>query len=116
MTILITGATGFVGQRVCNMLLQDNQKIRVISRNPSNSFDDLVEVDLALGEVKKDIFDNVTAVFHLAGYAHDLRSNADSRMYYRLNVEATKNLAQAASDCGVSSFIYISSTIYRSKC
>ena len=110
MTILITGATGFVGQRVCNMLLQDNQKIRVISRNPSNSFDDLVEVDLALGEVKKDIFDDVTAVFHLAGYAHDLRSSADSRMYYRLNVEATKNLAQTASDCGVSSFIYISST------
>ena len=110
MTILITGATGFVGQRVCNMLLQENQKIRVISRNPSSFFDDLVEVDLALDDVEKNIFDDVTAVFHMAGYAHDLRSTVDSGVYYRLNVEATKNLAQTASDCGVSSFIYISST------
>ncbi len=110
MTILVTGATGFVGERVCNKLLKENEKIRVISRNPSISFDDLVLADLTSGDIEGSIFDDVSAVFHLAGYAHDLRASTNIEMYYKLNVDATKRLAEVASKCGVSSFIYVSST------
>ena len=39
--ILVVGGTGFVGKRVCKMLLQENQKIRLVSRNTSSDFDDI---------------------------------------------------------------------------
>ena len=56
--VLVTGATGFLGRRVCNMLLQKNHKIRVISRNSSNKFDDLVIADLAKDSIEETIFSN----------------------------------------------------------
>lgn len=110
MTILVTGGTGFVGKRVCKMLLQENQKIRLVSRNTSSDFDDIVLADLSSDIVNKSAFDGVSTVIHLAGYTHDLRSSDNNEEYFRLNVDATKKLAKSASLCGVSSFIYLSST------
>ena len=110
MTILVTGATGFVGKRVCRMLLKENKKIRIISRNTSLDFDDIVLADLSSDTINMSVFDGVSSVIHLAGYTHDLRSSGNEEEYFRLNVEATKQLAKSASLCGVSSFIYISST------
>lgn len=110
MVILVTGATGFVGERVCNMLLQQNLKIRVLSRNPSAKFDDLVIADLTSDNLNKSVFSNVTTVIHLAGHAHDLNLNDNSEKYFKLNVEGTKRLAEMASNSGVKNFIFISST------
>lgn len=45
MTILVTGATGRVGQHVVEQLLQRNMDVRVLTRDPSKVlFPDLVEV------------------------------------------------------------------------
>ena len=82
-SILVTGATGFVGERVCNMLLQQNLKIRVLSRNPSAKFDDLVIADLTSDNLNKSVFSNVTTVIHLAGHAHDLNLNDNSEKYFK---------------------------------
>ena len=110
MTILVTGATGFVGERVCKMLLQKNEKIRIISRKTSSDFTDIVLADLSSDTINTSAFEGVSTVIHLAGYTHDLRSSGNEEEYFRLNVEATKKLAKVASLCGVSSFIYLSST------
>lgn len=110
MVILVTGATGFVGKRVCNMLLQNNHKIRIISRTPSTEFDDVIVSDLSVDSINKNIFDNVSTVIHLAGYAHDVKSKGNKEDYLKLNVQASKKLAEIAKNCGVSSFIYLSST------
>ena len=110
MVILVTGATGFLGKRVCNMLLQKNHKIRVISRNSSLKFDDLVIADLAKDSIEETIFSDVTSVIHLAGHAHDLKKNRNKENYFKLNVDGTKKLAEMASISGVKNFIFISST------
>ncbi|URQ66885.1 NAD-dependent epimerase/dehydratase family protein [SAR86 cluster bacterium] len=110
MVILVTGATGFLGKRVCNMLLQKNHKIRVISRNSSIKFDDLVIADLAKDSIEETIFSDVTSVIHLAGHAHDLKKNRNTENYFKLNVDGTKKLAEMASISGVKNFIFISST------
>ena len=110
MVILVTGATGFLGRRVCNMLLQKNHKIRVISRNSSNKFDDLVIADLAKDSIEETIFSDVTTVIHLAGHAHDLKKNRNTENYFKLNLDGTKKLAEMASISGVKNFIFISST------
>ena len=108
--ILLTGATGFLGKRVCNMLLQKNHKIRVVSRNYSIQFDDLVIADLAKDSIEETIFSDVTSVIHLAGLAHDLKKNRNKENYFKLNVDGTKKLAEMASISGVKNFIFISST------
>ena len=110
MVILVTGATGFVGRRVCNMLLRQNHKIRVISRNSSIEFDDLVIADLSSDSLNESVFRDVTTIIHLAGHAHDLKVNGDTENYLKLNVDGTKRLAEMASISGVKNFIYISST------
>ena len=110
MVILVTGATGFVGKRVCNMLLRQNHKIRVISRNSSIKFDDLVIADLSSDSLNESVFRDVTTIIHLAGHAHDLKVNGDTENYLKLNVDGTKRLAEMASISGVKNFIYISST------
>ena len=110
MVILVTGATGFVGKRVCNMLLRQNHKIRVISRNSSIEFDDSVIADLASESLNESVFRDVTTIIHLAGHAHDLKVYSDTKNYLKLNVDGTKRLAEMASISGVKNFIYISST------
>ena len=97
MTILVTGGTGFVGKRVCKMLLQENQKIRLVSRNTSSDFDDIVLADLSSDIVNKSAFDGVSTVIHLAGYTHDLRDSSEiEHLYRKVNVDATVRLAKLA--------------------
>ena len=67
MTILVTGATGFVGERVCKMLLQKNEKIRIISRKTSADFTDIVLADLSSDTINTSAFEGVSTVIHLAG-------------------------------------------------
>jgi len=110
MTILVTGATGFVGERVCNMLLKTNKKIRIISRSRSPKYEDLIVTDLASENISRSIFKGVSDVIHMAGYAHDVRSRDKEEEYIKINYEATKELAKIASQSGVSNFIFLSST------
>tara|TARA_B100001113_G_C21120034_1_gene626997 strand:+ start:358 stop:1254 length:897 start_codon:yes stop_codon:yes gene_type:complete len=110
MTILVTGATGFVGERVTNMLLQTNRKIRIISRSNTPTFKDLRIMDLTSANIPKEIFSGVSDVIHMAGYAHDVRSGKNDEQYIKLNYEATKDMAEIASQCGVTNFIFLSST------
>ena len=48
----------------------------------------------------------IEIVLHLAAYAVQSREN-DANLAYKLNVEATKNLAQHAADCGCARFVYL---------
>ncbi|MDA7554376.1 NAD-dependent epimerase/dehydratase family protein, partial [Gammaproteobacteria bacterium] len=60
--------------------------------------------------VKNFFFDDVSTVIHLAGYAHDVKSEVNKEDYFNINVKATKNLVEVAKASGVSHFIYLSST------
>ena len=60
MVILVTGATGFLGKRVCNMLCKRIMN-GIISRNSSLKFDDSVIADLAKDSIEETIFSDVTS-------------------------------------------------------
>ena len=66
--------------------------------------------------------DDVDTVFHLAGYAHDLREPSKSNsLYHTLNVGATIRLAELAVKSGVKNFVFISSVkaggkVFTDKC
>ncbi|MET0117870.1 MAG: NAD-dependent epimerase/dehydratase family protein [Sedimenticola sp.] len=107
---LVTGASGFVGERLVGLLRQSGCGIRVISRKPANDDLDTVLCDLLEDAVPDAAYSNVDTVYHLAGLAHDFRAAEEiEREYFGLNVEATVRLAESAATHGVRKFVFVSS-------
>lgn len=107
---LVTGATGFVGQALCNTLAARGWKVlRAVRRNPAAG--DFVVGDMGLEADWHRAVEGMDCVVHLAARTHVLRDDALDPMdaYRRINVTATANLAQAAAEQGVRRFVFLSS-------
>ena len=104
--VLITGFTGFIGQRLSNAI---NGQIRVLSRNRQKGYDTVV-CDLQSDIIPKDALTGVKVVYHLAGFAHDLSDAIKiQNIYKKVNVDATIRLAKLAVKSNVKRFIFVSS-------
>jgi UDP-glucose 4-epimerase len=106
----VTGATGFIGQRlICKLKNEDEKEIRVLSRHFCPGYETVV-CDLQSDLIPDDTFDGVGVVFHLAGFSHDLRETTKLEDIYRqVNVDATVRLAELAVASGVQKFVFVSS-------
>ena len=105
----VTGATGFVGQRLLVALRKSEYSPRLLSRTPQSGFDTFI-CDLQTDTIPEDTLQGIDTVFHLAGYAHDLGDASQvEHLYRKVNVDATVQLAQLAAESGVSRFVFISS-------
>jgi len=104
--VLITGFTGFIGQRLANAV---EGEVRVLSRNKLDEHDTVV-CDLQSDIIPQDALVDVKVVYHLAGFAHDMRDASKVRHLYRkVNVDATLRLAELAILNGVERFVFVSS-------
>ncbi len=99
MTILVTGASGFLGSHVAEQLSQSGRKVRALVRKSSNTkfLERLPNVELAYGAVddKPSVMkaaEGVTAIIHAAGLVK-ARGPAEFR---KVNTEGTENLLAAA--------------------
>ena len=98
--ILITGASGFVGKALVGALAQSGFTVRTAARNPDTiapmaGVERVPMADLRETADWGPLLDGVTHVVHLAGIAHGGQfTEAD---YQRVNVDAVRELAQAAS-------------------
>ena len=110
----VTGATGFVGQRLLVDLKGEGEKgrtpvIKILSRKPHPDYETVV-CDLQFEAIPEDGLDGVDTVFHLAGFTHDLRDASKLEHLYRaLNVDATVRLTELAVRSGVKQFVFVSS-------
>jgi len=69
-----------------------------------------VVCDLQREVIPDGALEGVDTVFHLAGYAHDLRDTSELEgLYRKVNVDATVRLAELAVSAGVSRFVFVSS-------
>src|ERR1700754_1894467 len=85
MNILITGASGFLGQHLLKQLSFND--IKLLGRARTND----IEVDLAK-EIPK-INNKFDIVIHAAGKAHSLpKTEQQSQEFYDVNVTGTANL------------------------
>ena len=109
MTSFVTGATGFIGQRLLVGLEANGESVRILSRNPHPDYETVV-CDLQYEAIPEDGLDGVDTVFHLAGFTHDLRDASKLEHLYRaLNVDATVRLTELAVRSGVKQFVFVSS-------
>jgi len=118
MTALITGATGFIGQRLISELERKNVGIIALMRNPSKAHEFWPQGgvsarygDFDIPETLKNSCVGAQIVFHLAGYAHavDSRDAETENHHRRITVDGTRHLLAEAVKAGVKRFVYISS-------
>lgn len=113
-TILVTGATGFIGSHLCERLIRDGAQVRCLVRPaaprghrfmpPPGA--DSVPGDLVSGAGLEPAVKNVEIIFHLAGVTKALKPTA----YHLGNVQATGNLLEACRRAGVRPrFVHVSS-------
>jgi UDP-glucose 4-epimerase len=104
--ILITGFTGFIGQRLVNAI---NGQIRVLSRKKQSNYDTVV-CDLEKELIPNNALNNIDTVYHLAGFAHDVRDALEIEgLYKKVNIDSTIRLAELAVKSGVKRFVFVSS-------
>jgi len=107
--VLVTGGSGFIGNKLTKHLAEMKVLVRTLSRKNQSNYETVV-CDLQSDVIPDDALDGVDTVFHLAGFAHDLRDASKIvDLYYKVNVDATVQLAELAVKNGVKRFIFVSS-------
>ncbi len=111
--ILVTGATGHIGNVLVRKLLRRGEQVRVfLLRGESTAPLRGLAAELAEGDVLdasslSRVFAGIRRVFHLAGMI-SIMPGADSRLR-TVNVEGTRNVLLAARRAGVERLVYTSS-------
>ncbi len=114
-SVLVTGASGFVGHILCEQLIKSGSAVRAALRRA-------VSLDIAGCEVigvgdidSKTDWTHALAgrqvVMHLAARVHVMQDDASDPLaeFRRVNVAGTENLARQAAANGVKRLVYVSS-------
>ncbi|MFB2777573.1 NAD-dependent epimerase/dehydratase family protein [Shewanella mangrovisoli] len=105
MKILLTGATGFIGQHVA-LRHSDHRKV-VRNSRPHYSKDTIVVDNIDSNVDWRGKIDDIDVVIHLAGIAHS--NNISNDEYIEINTLGTLHLAAEAVRAGVKRFVFVSS-------
>lgn len=111
--ILVTGATGHIGNVLIRKLVEKGEKVRALvwrgeDVTPIQGLDvEAVEGDVLDPESLKPAFKGVDKVFHLAGIISIMPGK--NTLVQRVNVEGTRNILAAAVRAGVKRLVYTSS-------
>ncbi|MEA3267424.1 MAG: SDR family NAD(P)-dependent oxidoreductase [Candidatus Fermentibacteria bacterium] len=111
--VLVTGANGFIGSHLVEKFLNEGHDVYGLVRPTSDlTLISDMEVSLRYGDitdyssVEKALYD-IDIVVHNAGLASDWGS---LELFRKINLEGTRNVAEAAMAGGISRIVYMSST------
>ena len=118
--VLVTGANGFIGLRLCELLIRAGVEVTAAVRRESTELQGLASQgplrqvligDLGGAPDWSAALAGADTVVHLAARVHVMRAadQADRERFRRINVEATMRLAQAAARARVGRVVFVSS-------
>ena len=120
--ILITGADGFIGSHLTEMLVKPGAKVKALSYYNSFNYwgwledlDCLSDIEVLTGDVRdphycKHITKDVDIIFHLAALIAIPYSYVAPDSYVDTNIKGTVNICQAALDNGCERIIHTSTS------
>lgn len=119
--VLVTGADGFIGSHLTELLLGQGYRVRALSQyNSFNNWGWLEGIEnpnleVVCGDVRdpnycRHICDGVDTVYHLAALIAIPYSYVAPDSYVDTNVKGTLNMLQAARDCGVRRLVVTSTS------
>jgi uncharacterized protein YbjT (DUF2867 family) len=100
--VLVTGASGFIGSRLCTALVEAGHQVRAMTRRPA-------EYTGAGEPVGADVHDPASLARALAdvGTAYYLVHSLGSSDFERLDAQAARAFAEAAAGAGVRRIVYL---------
>lgn len=119
---LVTGADGFIGSHLVEMLVKEGHKVRALALYNSfndwgwlESIDCLDQVEVVTGDVRdpffcKELTKDIEVVYHLAALIAIPYSYVAPQSYVDTNVNGTVNMCKAAMDNNVKRFIHTSTS------
>ncbi|MDB6002167.1 MAG: NAD-dependent dehydratase [Rhizobacter sp.] len=119
---LVTGADGFIGSHLVEMLVARGYSVKALSQYNSFNYwgwledaDCLNQIEVVTGDVRdpffcKSIMKDVDTVFHLAALIAIPYSYVAPASYVDTNVNGTLNICQAALESGVKRVIHTSTS------
>lgn len=102
LTVLVTGATGFVGSHLTRALLAEGHEVRAMTRRPDDyeGAGDPVEGDVFVPETLGTALRGVDVAYY---FVHSL----DDHDFERLDAQAATAFGEAAAKAGVRQIVYL---------
>ncbi len=125
--VFLTGATGFIGSKLVKILLERGYGVRGLSRqsnpaafsvfengNAGDNFRDHPNFEPVPGDITDPDsllrgMNGCDYVLHLAAYAKNW--SPDPTIFAKMNIEGTRNVFEAARQCGVRRIVWTSSIV-----
>lgn len=113
MNILITGATGYIGHQLVLKAVSEGYHVNILVRDPNS---ENVPKHPSVESFPGDVGDKLSIQRAMRGCEHVIHAAGITRLqardkdvFYKINVDGTRNMLQSAFEAGVRKFIFTSS-------
>jgi uncharacterized protein YbjT (DUF2867 family) len=110
-TVLVTGATGYVGGRLVPRLLEEGHRVRVLARTPARAlrYDWSDRVEIVTGDVLEPdtldrAFEGVDVVYYLV---HSIGAGSSGTGFADTEARAAEHVRDAADRAGLERIVYL---------
>ncbi len=110
-TVLVLGATGYVGGRLVPLLLAEGHRVRVMARTPTRAlrYEWSDQVELVRGDVLEPdtltaAFEGCDAVYHLV---HSMGAGTDDVTFAEIEARSAEHVRDAAAAAGLERIVFL---------
>ncbi len=111
MKIVVTGASGHIGNNLIRNLVSEGQSVRALAHTDQRGLEglgvEIVQADICDPDSLRRAFDGADVVYHLAAVVSILKH--EWHMVESVNIIGTRNVVEACLRCGVKRLVHFSS-------